>query len=82
MWDWTLKLFLVFVTATKSLGPSGVVQAFLENEKDILNTAGPDNKFPGAFLEFQKCWIEHDKYIDIICHRMNYFICMKEEANI
>ena len=54
MWDWPLKFFLVFVTATKSLGPSGVVQAFLENEKDILNTAGPDNKFPGANLGIPK----------------------------
>ena len=82
MWDWPLKFFLVFVTATKSLGPSGVVQAFLENEKDILNTVGLDNKFPGAIWVFQKCWLQHDKYLGIICHRMNYFIYMKEEANI
>ena len=38
----------------KSLGISGVVQAFLENEKDILNTVGLDNKFLGAIWEFQK----------------------------
>ena len=69
-------------TATKSLGPSGVVQAFLENEKDILNNDGPDNKFPGAIWEFQKCWFQHDNYLGIIYHRMNYFICMTEEANI
>ena len=60
MWDWPLKFFLVFFTATKSLGPLGVVQAFLENEKDILNTAGPDNKFPGAIWEFQKCWFQRE----------------------
>ena len=79
---WSHNYFAISSTATKSLGISGVVQAFLENEKDILNTAGPDNKFPGAIWEFQKCWLQHDKYLGIICHRMNCFICMKEEANI
>ena len=51
---WLHRYNALSSTATKSLGPSGVVQAFLENEKDILNTAGPDNKFPGAIWEFQK----------------------------
>jgi hypothetical protein len=48
----------------------------LEIGKAKINVAGPLNLFTGAFWEFKEGWFQHDKYLGIICHMMNYFDCM------